>query len=196
MKFKQLDLLVEQLNGYLPLDKARELGISKAYIQQYIKENNFERVAHGLYKSSDAWTDNLYILALKNERMVYSLDTALMLHGLTEREPSEIYATVSRAYNASHLRTQGILVNYVREEWLDLGKTIAVTSYGNEVPVYDMERTICDLLRAKRKKDPQMFAYAMKEYAKSSSKNLHRLMNYATEFGVADELRQYMEVLL
>ena len=59
-----------------------------------------------------------------------------------------------------------------------------------------MERTICDLVRAKDKKDPQMFAYAMKEYAKSPSKNLPRLMKYAKEFGIEVEIRQYMEVLL
>ena len=196
MKTKQLDTLVEKLNGYLLLNKACDLGISKSYVQEYIKKNNFERVAHGLYKSADVWTDELYILALKNEKIVFALDTALMLHGLTEREPASIYATVSRSYNASHLIKNGIIVNYVREEWLDLGKTTAKTTYGNEVPVYDMERTICDLVRAKDKKDPQMFAYAMKEYAKSYSKNLPRLMTYAKEFGIEAEIRQYMEVLL
>ena len=196
MKTKQLDTLVEKLNGYLLLNKACDLGISKSYVQEYIKKNNFERVAHGLYKSADVWTDELYIVALKNEKIVFALDTALMLHGLTEREPASIYATVSRSYNASHLIKNGLIVNYVREEWLDLGRTTAKTTYGNEVPVYDMERTICDLVRVKDKKDPQMFAYAMKEYAKSSSKNLPRLMTYAKEFGIEAEIRQYMEVLL
>lgn len=196
MKSKQLDTLVEKLNGYLLLNKACDLEISKSYVQEYIKKNNFERVAHGLYKSADVWTDELYILALRNEKIVFALDTALMLHGLTEREPVSVYATVSRSYNASHLIKNGLVINYVREEWLDLGKTTAKTTYGNEVPVYDMERTICDLVRAKDKKDPQMFAYAMKEYAKSPSKNLPRLMKYAKEFGIETEIRQYMEVLL
>ena len=163
---------------------------------KYLATNEFERVARGLYKSSDVWTDDLYILALKNEKVVYSFDTALMLNGLTEREPAEIFVTVSRAYNASHLRSMGIVVNHVRDEWVDLGRTVAKTTYGNEVSVYDMERTICDMLRVKDKKDPQMFAYAIKEYAKSAKKNLPRLMKYAKEFGVEAELRQYMEVLL
>ena len=133
---------------------------------------------------------------MKNEKMVYSFDTALMLHGLTEREPAEIFATVPRAYNASHLRNISIIVNYVRDEWVDLGRTVAKTTYGNEVAVYDMERTVCDILRVKDKKDPQMFIYAIKEYTKSPNKNLPRLMKYAKEFGVEATLHQYMEVLL
>ena len=195
-KAEKLFDLSELRNGYLSVTEAQGLGISRTYIQEYISANGFERVARGLYKSPDVWTDYLYIISLKNERAVYSFDTALMLNGLTEREPSDIFVTVSRAYNASHLRSTGIIVNYVRDEWVDLGRTVAKTTYGNEVSVYDMERTICDILRVKDKKDPQMFVYAIKEYAKSANKNLPRLMKYAKVLGVEAELRRYMEVLL
>ena len=195
-KAEKLSDLAELRNGYLSITEAQGLGISRTYIQEYISANGFERVARGLYKSPDVWTDYLYIIALKNERAVYSFDTALMLNGLTEREPSDIFVTVSRSYNASHLRSTGIIVNYVRDEWVDLGRTVAKTTYGNEVSVYDMERTICDILRVKDKKDPQMFVYAIKEYAKSANKNLPRLMKYAKVLGVEAELRRYMEVLL
>ena len=195
-KAEKLSDLAELRNGYLSITEAQGLGISRTYIQEYISANGFERVARGLYKSHDVWTDYLYIISLKNERAVYSFDTALMLNGLTEREPSDIFVTVSRAYNASHLRSTGIIVNYVRDEWVDLGRTVAKTTYGNEVSVYDMERTICDILRVKDKKDPQMFVYAIKEYAKSANKNLQRLMKYAKVLGVEAELRRYMEVLL
>ncbi len=195
-KVEKLSDLIELRNGYLSIAEAQELGISRTYIQEYIAANGLERIARGLYKSPDVWMDELYVLALKNEKAVYSFDTALMLNGLTEREPAEIFVTVSRAYNASHLRSKGVIVNYVRDEWLDWGRTVVKTTYGNEVAVYDMERTICDILRVKDKKDPQMFAYAMKEYAKKTDKNLPRLMKYAKAFGMETELRRYMEVLL
>ncbi len=195
-KTEKLNDLIKLSNGYLYIADAEKLGISKVYIREYVIANNLERVAHGLYKSSDVWTDDLYILTFNNKKAVYSFDTALMLNGLTEREPSEIFVTVSRSYNASHLRSKGIIVNYVKDEWLDLGRTVAKTVYGNEVSVYDMERTICDIIRVRDKKDPQMFTYAIKEYVKSANKNLPRLMKYAKEFGVEVELRKYMEVLL
>ena len=195
-KKEQVLEYVKKCGGYLDITEAQKLGISRAYLQEYIKTNEFERVAYGLYKSPDVWTDELYILSLKNEKAVCSFETALMLHGLTEREPAEIFVTVPRTYNASHLRSKGIVVYQVKEDWVNLGRTIAKTTYGNEVSVYDMERTICDILRVKDKKDPQMFTYAIKEYAKSEKKNLPRLMKYAKEFGVEVELRQYMEVLL
>ncbi len=195
-KTEQLSKLIEMRNGYLSVSEVQELGISRTYIQEYVRKNGFERVAFGLYKSPDVLTDDLYVLTLKNKKAVCSFDTALMLHGLTEREPADIFVTVPRKYNASHLRSKGIVVYQVKEEWVDLGRTVAKTTYGNEVAVYDIERTICDILRVKDKKDLQMFVYAMKEYVKSSNKNLPRLMKYAKEFGVEEELRRYMEVLL
>ncbi len=195
-KTKQLSDLVESCNGYFFVKEAQKLGISRTYIHEYLSMNKFELVARGLYKSPDSWRDDLYILSLKNEKIVFSYDTALMLNGLTEREPLYIFVTVSRAYNASHLRSKGIVVNHVRDEWLDLGRIVVKTTYGNEVSTYNMERTICDIFRVKNKKDPQLFIYALKEYVKSANKNLPRLMKYAKEFGVEAELRQYIEVLL
>ena len=90
-KKEQLLELVKKCGGYLDISEAQKLGISRAYLQEYIKTNEFERVAYGLYKSPDVWTDELYILSLKNEKAVCSFETALMLHGLTEREPAEIF---------------------------------------------------------------------------------------------------------
>ena len=162
----------------------------------YIYKNNLEKVAHGLYKKQNVWLDELYIMTLKNKKTICSFDTALMLHGLTEREPDDIYLTVPKNYNASHLRSKGINIYQVKEEWLEIGRTTAVTIYGNKVTVYDMERTICDIIRVKSKKDPQMFIYAIKEYLKSSEKDLTKLMKYAIKFNVDKEVRHYLEVLL
>lgn len=52
-KAEQLSNLVELRNGYLSITEAQGLGISRTYIQEYIATNGFERVARGLYKSSD-----------------------------------------------------------------------------------------------------------------------------------------------
>lgn len=195
-KTEKLFNLIQLKNGYLAISEAQKLGISRTYIKEYVSANKLERVARGLYKLSDAWGDELYVFALKNEKIIYSFDTALMLNGLTEREPADIFITVARSYNASHLRAAGIIVNYVRDEWLNLGRTVAKTAFGNEVAVYDMERTICDIIRVKNKKDPQMFTYALKEYVKSTNKNLAKLIKYAKIFGVETELRQYLGILL
>ena len=70
------------------------------------------------------------------------------------------------------------------------------TGFGNEVPVYDRERTICDIIRSKNDIDIQTFQTAMKEYMSSKEKRLGNLISYAKEFGIEDIVRTYTEVML
>ena len=70
------------------------------------------------------------------------------------------------------------------------------TPFGNPVPIYDMERTICDLIRSRSGIEMQTFQDALKQYAKRKGKDLRKLMRYAQMFRVEKLLRQYLEVLL
>jgi len=72
----------------------------------------------------------------------------------------------------------------------------AKTPFGNTVPVYDMERTVCDIIRSRSSIEAQTFQDALKQYAKRPDKNLRQLMRYAREFHVEKILKQYLEVLL
>ena len=70
------------------------------------------------------------------------------------------------------------------------------TPFGNSGPVYDMERTICDLIRSRSGIEMQTFQDALKQYTKRKAKDLRKLMRYAQMFRVGKPLRQYLEVLL
>ena len=63
------------------------------------------------------------------------------------------------------------------------------------IQIYDLERTICDIIRDRNKIDSQIFNTAMKEYSKRKNKNLNLLYRYAKEFRIENKLKQYMEVL-
>ena len=99
-----LERLIEEKNGYLLTSVEVENGISKPFFAKYVKENEMERVARGVYISNDVWPDELYIMQVRNSAVIFSGETALFLHGLIEREYSEICVTVPTGYNASHLK--------------------------------------------------------------------------------------------
>ena len=195
-KMELLDQLVAAGNGYLRTADVVANGISKMTLAEYAAKRNMERVAQGVYLSEDGWADALYILHLTNSRIVFSHETALLLHGLMEREPTQISVTVPAGYNATHLRRKGIRVYQAKPEFAALGVTEVQTSFGNPVPTYDMERSICDLFRRKDETDVQVFQFALKEYMASDKKNLHRLMHYARMFHIEPQMRTYTEVLL
>jgi len=195
-RFELLDELVEKGNGYLQTSQVLENGISKPTLADYVNKRNMERVAQGVYLAEDAWKDELYILHLSNSRIIFSHETALFLHGLMEREPKDISVTVRAGYNATHLRKKGIRVYQVKPEIEELGITDIQTNFGNTVRAYDMERTICDVIRYKEAMDVQVFQYAMKEYMGSTNKNLNHLMTYAKKLHIESAVRTYTEVML
>ena len=195
-RFDALDNLVEKGNGYLCTSQVVDAGISKPTLAQYVRQRKMERVAQGVYLAEDVWPDELYLLCLSNSRMVFSHETALMLHGLMEREPKITSVTVKAGYNATHLRRKGIRVYQVKPDLYDLGIAEVRTSFGNIVRAYDRDRTICDILRCKETMDVQVFRYAMREYMANPHKNLNHLMEYAKRFRVDAEMRTYTEVML
>ena len=195
-KFELLDELVEAGNGYLCTAQVLKSGVSKPTLAEYVQKRNLQRVSQGVYLSENAWPDNLYLLCLSNGRIIFSHETALFLHGLMEREPKSINVTVKAGYNATHLRKKGVRVFQVKPDTAELGVIEIETSFGNTVRAYDMERTICDIIRYKDSIDVQVFHYAMKEFMSSNLKNLNHLMDYARRFQIESAVRTYMEVML
>ena len=84
----------------------------------------------------------------------------------------------------------------VKKDLLDVGKVIVKNNYGNDIPVYDVERTVCDIVRSRRNIEIQEFNTALKAYVQRKDKDLNKLMSYAQLFHVDKIIMQYMEVLL
>lgn len=193
---EQIKNLIILNDGMIQTSQVIELGISKPVFYQYIKENELEQISHGVYATKDTWIDAMYIVHLRCEQAVFSHETALFLHDLTDREPMEYEITVKTGYNPSKLKEDGIKVYTVKKELHGEGIVMMQTPFGHSFPVYNKERTICDIIRNRNNTEVQTFQTALKQYAKRKDKDLRLLMQYATKFRVDKILRQYLEVLL
>ncbi len=144
-----LDTTLEKNNGILRTSEVVDMGISKPVFYDYVKLKDLKQAAHGIYVSDDNWTDTLYLLHLRYGQLVFSHETALFFHDLTDREPFPYSATVKRGYNTSGLKEEGVSVYTIKKELHEVGVMSMKTPFGHLVPVYDMERTICDLIRSR-----------------------------------------------
>jgi predicted transcriptional regulator of viral defense system len=183
-------------SGMLLTKNAIQGGIKKDEFYRFIAANHFEKAAHGIYLSPEAWEDESFVLHQRCPQAVFSHDEALFYHGLTDREPMQQTLTIYSGYNTQKLKESGIKVFTIKKELLNVGKIEVENSYGHKIPVYDLERTICDLMRSRRYFEIQDFQTAIKTYVKRPDKDLNKLMTYAPLFRVEKRIRQYMEVLL
>ena len=189
-----LQQLIESSNGYLLSAAVNENNISRAVLSKYVKEKGLERIARGIYITEDVWPDELYIMQVRNKAVIFSGETALYLHGLIDREYSEICVSVPTGYNATHLKTGNVQVKYASKNSYGLGVCAVPSISGNMVRVYDRERCICDLISNRNKIEVQNFQTAMKEYMLGKGKKLSRLIEYAEKLGMRDEVMKYVEV--
>lgn len=183
-------------SGILLTQKAIQDGVKKDSFYRFVAENNFEKIGHGIYLSPDAWEDSTFVLHKRCPQAVFSHDEALFYHNLTDREPMEQTITIYSGYNAKRLKESGVKVFTVKKELLSVGQIEYQNSFGHKIPIYDLERTICDLVRNRSGFEFQDFQTAIKTYAQRPDKDLNKLMTYAPLFRVENLIRQYMEVLL
>lgn len=182
---------------YLTPKMAEKSGISKFKFYKYVHENGLEQVGHGIYISGEEWVDELYVLHQRCPKAVFSHDEAFYYHDLTDREPMIHTLTVYSGYNAHRITADGKYKVYtVKKELLDIGKIIVQDNCGNDIPMYDLERTVCDLMRSRNSIEVQEFNSVIKAYVARKDKNLNRLMEYAKLFRVENVIRRYMGVLL
>ena len=191
-----LNNLIEENNGYLLTCMAVERDITKPFLAKYVKETKMEKVARGVYITDDVWPDELFIMQVRSSAVIFCGETALFLHGLLDREYSEISITVPTGYNASHLKDNNVKIRYAPKESYELGVCEVASSSGNKVRVYDKERSICNLIMERNKIEVQNFQTAIKEYMSLKDKKISRLMEYAEKLRIRDEVMKYVEVLV
>ncbi|AYQ24241.1 MULTISPECIES: type IV toxin-antitoxin system AbiEi family antitoxin domain-containing protein [Enterococcus] len=195
-KVDTISEIAEEKNGIIQTSDITERGISKPTLKEFLKKYNYQRISRGVYCSPDVWEDHLYFLQLRCPKVVFSHETALYLLDMTDQEPLKYTVTVKSGYNATHLREDSIKVFSIKKELFNLGIMTTKTPFGNEVVIYNLERTICDMIRNRSSIDIQVFQDSLKRYVKRKDKNLHLLMEYSEKLRVKKILTNYLEVLL
>lgn len=179
--------------GIIRLKDIIDLGISKQYCLEFLKKNNYERIARGLYVSTDLWVDDFYVLSYKYSKAIFSHETACYLLDMSDREPLYYSVTLPYGYKVDYLTKQGIKVYTSTNDRYQVGIIEVTTPNGHVVRCYDPERTICDIFRISI--DPQDKQVAVKEYLKKY-KNISKLMQYAEVLKVDNKIKLYLEGLL
>lgn len=194
-----IDILREisnENNGLILTKVAVEKGISRSNLSKLCDNGKITRIANGQYVISDDLNDELLSLQIRSKHIVFSHETALFLNGISERTPFEHTVTIPTSKTLSSSMGEACKIYYIKDELHDLGKVQLTTPMGNKVWAYDIDRTICDIVRSRSRMADETFITSIKNYAASPNKNLANLSLYASKIKILSQVRQYLEVLL
>ena len=134
-------------DGHFTTQQAAEAGYSPQLLLKHIKAGRISRVRRGVYRLVHfpaGEHEDLVVIWLWSERQgVFSHQTALGLHGLSDVLPSKIHLTVPASWSSRRLRVPaGVIVHHG-----DIPK--AERSWFGAVPVTSPFRTLQDCSRDK-----------------------------------------------
>lgn len=154
-KEKVEEVLEASEDGTISAAQVTETGLHRSALSEFVKSGE-------IYRFGRAWEDDFYPLQRKYRRGIYSHDTALHLLGCSDRTLAKYTMTFLKGYNALSLKEENLIIKRAVPENCEFGQTQIEFPSGNLIRVYDLKRTLCDILRGS---DVQSIGEAMKRYA-------------------------------
>ncbi len=183
-------------NGVVTTAQVAAAGILRGHLKVLVDKGGLERVERGVYVLPTAWDDEFVNLQARYKKGVFSMETALFLHNLTDRTPNRFSMTFPLGYHAVSLKAESVKVYRVEKDLYELGIVTIKSPGGNLIKAYNAERTLCDIVKGRSAVDIQVVSDAFKRYAKSVVRDIPLLSEYAKKLRVEKKIRAYLEVLL
>ena len=182
-------------NGYLSTKDVVKNGIPRIYLSILVKEGIIERVGRGLYIKKNDVYDEMMIIQNRSRYAIISNMSALYLYGIIDRIPIRYDVTVPSGYKGSLQNCTNVNLFYIKKELHSIGLTEFMSDNGYSIRVYDLERTICDVIKNKNNLDIELVNKAVRDYYYNKDKDVIKLYDYARKLNVYNKVRNYFEVL-
>ena len=193
---EQILQIAQENNGVVTTSNLYEKGILRGNLKKLVDEGKLEKTARGVYILPTIWEDKFVNLQARFKKGIFSNETALFLWDLTDRTPNRYDMTFPHNYNLTNARREGVNCSRVKLEWYSEGVIQVTSPGGNKILTYNMERTLCDILRKRSGVDTGVVIEVYRQYAVRKDKNLPLLSEYAKKFHVEEKVRRYLEVLI
>ena len=188
--------LTKKNGGYITTKEITSQNLNKMALKRLCDKNFLKRISTGHYSLPNMINDDYYKIISKSKNAIFSYTTALFLHNLSDRTPLYFDITVPRGYGGSLQNIDTVSLHYVDISLLTLGLEIIQSPLGREIKCYNMERTICDIIKDKKHIDKEIYTKALKWYAERKDKDLLKLAIYSKKLKIEKEVAEIMQVIL
>ena len=152
-------------------------------IKKALQQNKLFKIEKGIY-SNQPFPNPLEIITKKYPSAIFTMDSAFYFHGLTDVIPSKNYLAVKR--DSIRIRDSGVIQIFMLERLLEIGK-IQMNFDAVTINVYDKERMLIELVRAKKRMAFDYYKEIIISYRKISSiLEVARIEKYVEAFDRED----------
>lgn len=170
-----------------------EHEMTRHKLRTMVAEGKLSRITHGIYAESSKKVNQFWLMGERYKNGVYSHNTALYFYGIAEKKPIILDMTFP---SNNRVKNEFLKVHYIKKENHKLGLIKMKLEDGSVIQIYNLERTICDIIRDRNKFEQNVLNNALKEYVKRKDKDLKLLYEYAEVFNIEKILKRYIEILI
>lgn len=192
---EKLVQMIREQQGVITTKMVTAQGFSRRVLSELEEEQLISRVERGIYVMDSGCVDQYFLLQYRFPQGVFSHETALYLLGYLDQAPQQIQMTFPLGFNT--FRTKKAQVQaIIASKDVTIGSISLQRSGGTTLQVYEIERTLIDLLKPRYKADKVLLMSALKQYIRSDACNIAKLNDYAQLFKLETKVQPYLEVLL
>ncbi len=169
-------------------------GISNYEISKLIKEEVITKLYQGVYTLGDINNLKITDINVIVENGIISLSSAAYYYKLTTGETGKITLTLDREQKPPKLPYDLFCYYYTTSRFYDIGLKV-IDQNGRKIKIYDVERTVCDMIKHRSKYDLQMVREVIENYLARDDADVEKLIAYSKELRVYNVLIQYLEIL-
>lgn len=196
-KYEEIIDFINKKNSVITTKDFKGKKIGFYFINKLIQDNYIYRIEKGVYGKKDSFEDEYFIIQNRYKNAIFSYNTALYFFNKTEVTPNIIDISIPNDYNVSTINTKRIRVHYVSRENMELGSIRIKSPFGNTIKSYNLERTICDIVKNERKSglDIEQRNKIIRKAFSNNDIDGSILIQYAKKLKCEKKIRVIMEVL-
>lgn len=171
-----------------------EQGFTNYEISKLLEEGLLSKLYQGVYTISNLANIKLSDINVIVENGIISLTSAAYYYKLTTGEAGKITLTLNREQKPPKLPYDLFAYYYTSSKFYEVGLNI-IDQNGRKVKIYDIERTVCDMIRHRSKYDLALVREVLKNYLEREDRDVEKLIEYSRQLRVYNVLSKYLEIL-
>ena len=162
-------------------------------LQDAVRKGEAVRIKNGVYADIDALANTMVNIKMIIPGGTLCLWSAWSVYNLTTQIPNAYYVAIERTRKITLPDYPEFQLVYQSDSLLSIGAT-QKNVQGYDVPIFDIERSVCDAIKYRNKVGIDVMAEILQTYLRRPDKNISRLMDYASKLRIRKTLNQYLEV--
>jgi predicted transcriptional regulator of viral defense system len=194
-KLSTVEQLFERNHGIVGIQELLQNGVTYHDLNGLLADSVIVKLKRGVYKWATTETDEWTEVARIVPNGVFCLLSAAFHHGLTTSVPSEHHLAIPDERKVALPDYPPIKLYYWNKIPYMLGASTCELE-GISIKVYDLEKTVCDIVRHRNKIGFEVLKEILKNYLDSKDRNLNHLHLYSKQLNIFNKVDELIKILL